>query len=351
MERNMFQRMPFMLSAVMLLLTVYIYLAGLNAVDPVHHHRADTHRKESTDIWPSLVCNWHFQQYVPSALELHWTKNILSLQDSVCLHSNQDDPVSMAQWVQEAHQSSISRLKVLPKSVFSHFVYQNNCTGETSVDYIEPLAGILRHPYFCLMGSQYVVDKDYLVLSWNVSSRQSAKTKAYLFDMGASLYDDGAGGASQSWLISQFERMGLHWNGVFAYESHVYEPSDVFSRIPKHIKPLYHWYNIPVSAELQHADNVWEHIKAVALPEDYVVVKLDIDNTPLEEELVRQLLLNNAKDNTLLHLVDEFFFEHHVHTRPMNGYWGTHQSPRRLADTYALFVKLRSHGVKAHVWI
>ena len=42
-----------------------------------------------------------------------------------------------------------------------------------------------------------------------------------------------------------------------------------------------------------------------------MVVKLDIDNNPLETLLVRQLLA----DPELVNLVDEFFWEHHVHNR------------------------------------
>jgi hypothetical protein len=298
---------------------------------------------------PPPVCGWSFERYVPSALELHWTRNILGVQDSVCLHSNGDDPVSMDNWVSWVGRSRVSHVEGLPDSVFSYFLYTDNCTGETSFDHIEPLAGLLRHPYFCLKGEEYLVDKDYLLVSWNVSRRMTPGAKAYLFDMGASLFDEGAGGASQAWFVSEYERVGVRWDGVYAYESREYAPADVYSRVPSRVKPVYHWYNIPVSAEAGHPDNVWEHVKAVASQDDYVVVKLDIDNTPLEETLVGQLI--GPGSDSLLRLVDEFYFEHHVHTRPMDVYWGTEHSPRRLSDSYALLSELRSRGVKAHAWI
>lgn len=295
------------------------------------------------------VCAWHFERYVPSTLELHWSRNILTLQDEVCEHSNNDAPLSMAKWIAITSQSKVSSVKKLPDSVFSYLVYTNNCTGEADYDHIEPLAGLLRHPYFCLSGEKFVVDKNYLMVSWNISRRQAQGTKSYLFDMGASLFDEGGGGASQAWFTSEYERVGVRWDGIFAYEQIGYHPADVFARIPPQLKPVYHWYNIPVSAEVGHADNVWEHVKAVANRNDYVVVKLDIDNTLLEEALVAQMV--GPGGNDLLQLIDEFYFEHHVHTRPMDIYWGTQNSPSRLADSYALLSKLRSRGVKAHAWV
>jgi hypothetical protein len=49
-------------------------------------------------------------------------------------------------------------------------------------------------------------------------------------------------------------------------------------------------------------------LKRIAAPEDYVVFKLDIDNSKIEAMFVEQLLASPE----LLALVDDFFFEHHV---------------------------------------
>jgi hypothetical protein len=46
-----------------------------------------------------------------------------------------------------AHAASLSKVE-LPESIFSKFVFQNNCTGEIVSDYIEPLAGLTRSPLF-----------------------------------------------------------------------------------------------------------------------------------------------------------------------------------------------------------
>ena len=75
--------------------------------------------------------------------------------------------------------------------------------------------------------------------------------------------------------------------------------------------------------------------------------RLDIDYAPLEEELVRQLMANAS----VLALVDEFYFEHHVRGSAMEYQGWGHNSPSTLSDSYNLFTKLRDLGVRAHSWV
>ena len=71
---------------------------------------------------------------------------------------------------------------------------------------------------------------------------------------------------------------------------------------------VYNRYNIPATADEKSPDNPWNFIRILAKPEDYVVVKLDIDNTPIEEQFIAQL----RASSDLQSLIDEFYFEHHV---------------------------------------
>jgi hypothetical protein len=295
-------------------------------------------------VQPTALCEWKFLSYTPSPYETFWVENIASLQVNVCKFSNRQ-LTQVTEWIEHSRQSDTPH--AFPARIFSYFLFQNQCTGETIMDFIEPLAGLTRSPLYCLNGAADVVSKEYLVVSWNASRKLTAHSKAYYFDLGASLYNSGSGGSSQDWFVETYERRGIRWDGIFAWEAGPQDSATVWSQIPAHLKPIYHWYNIPAHSDPEHPDNALNHIMRIARPEDYVVVKLDIDNTPVEEALMSQILFSSR----LRGLIDDLFFEHHVNTPPMNGYWQTDASPRTLADTYRIFSTLRSNGIAAHSWV
>ena len=292
-------------------------------------------------------CQWKFIKYTPSAYEQYWTENVATLQHDVCAASNRQLE-EVNEWTK---QTSSEAPHDFTTNIFSKFTFQNKCTGEITTDYIEPLAGLTRSPLYCLRGNAYVVSKDYLVVSWNISKKLSGPPdrtpKAFYFDLGASLYDSGKGGSSQSWFVETYESRGIHWDGIFAWEAQEHRPSKAWGLIPARLKPVYHWYNIPVSPVPGDADNALDYIRRTARPEDYVLLKIDIDTTPVEEALVEQILASDE----LLGLIDEFYFEHHVNTRPMYRHWGNLSVSWSLADTYRIFTALRSKGVIAHSWV
>lgn len=67
-----------------------------------------------------------------------------------------------------------------------------------------------------------------------------------------------------------------------------------------------HFFNVPI--ELGGAADPLLTIAQVARPEDFVVLKLDIDTFGVEHEVVQELRTNRRKTNASM-LVDEFFFE------------------------------------------
>ena len=315
-------------------------------------------------------CSWVFKKYVPSPWEARWVKNVGKLQDNVCEEANRDRD-RIDEWVDGGLRNKESPPLTLPSSTFSQFYFVNDCTGEELTDYIEPLAGLTRHPFFCLKTSEanniglwdfltkgnndadsWVVNKDYMIPSWNVSRKLEQKSalhapRAFFFDLGASYYDGGSGGPSQSWFVESYEMRGVVWKGVFAWEATPQDPSATWAAIPARLKPHYHWYNIPVSSVPGHADNALDYIRTVARRNDYVLLKIDIDNNPVETELVNQLLASDE----LIGLVDEIYFEHHVNVAPMNKYWGMQGAKQYLSDTYAIFTAFRQRGVLAHSWV
>ncbi len=198
----------------------------------------------------------------------------------------------------------------------------------------------------------WIQSKDYLIPSWNVSRKLRTSPapfvpRAFYFDLGASYYNSGRGGASQSWFIETYEKRGVVWKGIWGWEATPQDPAKTWEVIPARLKPYYHWYNIPVSSVPGHANNALAYIKEAARPEDYVLLKLDIDHNPTEMGIINQVLASDE----LLRLVDEIYFEHHVNVGPMHYHWNTQKSKQHLSDTYQLFNAFRQKGILAHSWI
>ena len=83
-------------------------------------------------------------------------------------------------------------------------------------------------------------------------------------------------------------------------------------------------------------------IKEHFLPEDFVVVKLDIDTASVELPLTDQLL----NDPQLHTLVDQFYFEYHVQQKELG--WPYDAS---IYDAMHLLTLLREKGIAAHYWV
>ena len=82
--------------------------------------------------------------------------------------------------------------------------------------------------------------------------------------------------------------------------------------------------------------------------DDFIVLKLDIDTSSIEVPLAHQLLLG-GENGTYHRLVDQFYFEHHVHLGELAPYWGGSMNGT-IKDSLDLFAGLRSKGIPAHFW-
>ena len=81
--------------------------------------------------------------------------------------------------------------------------------------------------------------------------------------------------------------------------------------------------------------------------DDLIVVKLDIDTSFIEVPLARQLL--EDKDGIYSKLVDQFYFEEHVHLAELAPSWkDTMQGT--VKESLELFYGLRAKGIPAHFW-
>eukprot|EP01064_Diplonema_japonicum_P038432 TRINITY_DN9310_c0_g3_i2.p1 TRINITY_DN9310_c0_g3~~TRINITY_DN9310_c0_g3_i2.p1 ORF type:complete len:387 (+),score=74.95 TRINITY_DN9310_c0_g3_i2:64-1224(+) len=327
-------------------------------------------------------CTWVFADYKSSPWEAMWRENIEQWQGN-------DGPYNDTDWwkapgagceqmlkdKEKVDKFEAERVKNLqdPNSpftpdLFSTFTYKNSCK-ETDVKTvaIEPLVSFLRHPRavcFDNLNSPYkrmklcrrkksnclLLSKDYLVFPRG----QEMKTgKSIFFDIGASFYDTGFGGASQKWFVEHFAFLGWKFDRILAWEAIVNkEPSSYWNRVPKEVKPIITYYNIPVQADPKSPDNPWYYVKQLCTPADYCMVKLDIDTPLVEEALIKQLL----EDTSLHPLLDDLVWEHHVRRNPLTtpGGWdleNAQATTSTTASSYGIFYKLRTLGIRAHSWV
>ena len=68
-----------------------------------------------------------------------------------------------------------------------------------------------------------------------------------------------------------------------------------------------HFYNIPVTADFREASHPLNVIRSICEPGDLIVVKLDIDNGPLENAIMAEI----AVDPELRNCISEIFYEQH----------------------------------------
>ena len=238
----------------------------------------------------------------------------------------------------------------------SHHVFRDTCTNATRVVPIEPLYSFLRHPDAdCLAPVRHpgfwpsLLRRDWL-LPQTLTDMLAPPPRCMLFDLGASLWNRGAGGASLGAMVELYAARGLRFGRIFAWEAHNYTDLEIYDVMPAPIADIIHYYNVPVDPAPGHKYNPLRTIAAVATPQDFVVLKLDLDVNHIEESLVAQILASPQ----LLGLVDEMYFEHHVRNSPMwrhGWHVTTEPTDRTLSDSYSLFSRLRQAGVRAHSWI
>lgn len=313
---------------------------------------------------------WEFVEYVPSTFEKKWSDNINMWKADICKELNRQSN-DTAKWIKTVEEDLKGPQHQVDTSIFSKHVYKT-ASGKTKELLLEPLAGILRHPYYCkrpaLLNNvaledrfivvdgkrkDYLLDKDWLYLDWNIKEMKhdgGGLAKGFYFDAGASDWTSGAGGASQSWFHSIFTERGITFDGgMYLWEVTKHDPVHIFNLLPNFLIPFYHWYNIPCSAEKGNANNPIDMIKKLCKPRDFVVFKLDIDTPGVELPLMQQLV----EDDVAIGLIDEMFFEYHVRDKYMGPIWGPSSGnmPGDMQTAYDLFLKLRQKGLRIHSWV
>ena len=124
---------------------------------------------------------------------------------------------------------------------------------------------------------------------WHCERVQRPGARNLLFDAGAGLYRSSQGGGSLRWLATTYRSQGLAFDRIFAWEATPH--ADPYAAMPSSVLDAISYFNVPVNSTRNHAFNPLRLLRAVARPEDFVVLKLDIDpNTAMEEALISQIL-------------------------------------------------------------
>jgi hypothetical protein len=300
--------------------------------------------------------------------------NVDNWQDDYCSHANISSE-AVDTWLADIKRLTAggAALDGTPDpAVFSRFITTYSCgTARNNIarhtvkhtTWIEPLAYGLRHPQaICGAGSgSKLMNRDYLLMATRhdyertrLSSPCVDRTcRSWYFDLGAGTYTyhDSAGGhqPSQHWFYETYKQAGLEFDRMLMWEARIIPPDALLSQVPGEVRHKYQYFNVPVGVDPDAPDHPLQIMRKVVQEGDFVMVKLDLDTASVEQAYMKKLL----SDSSLLRLVDEFFFEYHCNFQPMvKAGWGDTADPNiDLSDAYALFLKLRQQGVRAHSWV
>jgi hypothetical protein len=288
--------------------------------------------------------------------------------------------------------------------ILSRFVDQDGCE-----EYIEPLTGLARHPVSRDMGCRgrwnlrkhNGVDKyniGYLIpanrcggggdlnpgttrgmggqcrrISGTIKGAEGVAVdrsrRNLYYDLGASVWGKnipeqhlihGSGLGSSLQLISKiYERNCITFDRIWAWEAKEWKPKDFWQRVPLSVRAKLHFYNVPISETPSGSGSSFlRTLELTARPQDFVVVKVDIDTPDLEKMIVSTIVSTPR----LAALVDELYFEYHFHFgADARGPWGFTQNtnksdtesykPDTVDDALGLMRRLREVGIRSHFWI
>lgn len=319
---------------------------------------AATRRAVGTHSQCSLLAS----SYHPSALEETWLRNADAWASKFCSHMDEFNTATQ-HWLDTIKIGS--RLTHAPPavdaSIFSRISKEYDCAGRRRVvdTWIEPLSHGLRHPNALCKRGANLTDRDYLLLPFaqDLAARprrcRDRRCQVIFMDLGASTWTAGTGGPSQSWFYESYGKHGITFDRLLLWEAKVTPPADVFGVLPKQLWHKYQYFNVPAVADGNDPSAPLNILKTVAQPDDFVVLKVDIDSPAVESKIIDTIIA----DPDLSGLVDELYYEYHVDFEPMNKDWfgwpehGKITTAKTLKDAYDLFLRLRMLGIRAHSWI
>lgn len=235
--------------------------------------------------------------------------------------------------------------------LLSHIQYTGQDGRSVSEkQFLEPLLPQLRHTDICENKGKYLMDMKYMVHDFRyMCRRMTPHSRTIFIDMGGSLLFHSGTANPAIYVATLYQQFGIVFDHVYAFEMTPFSPEQTktlfASNIPEMWRTSYHWINVGVDSTVNSRLNPFTMIKEQFLPEDLVVVKLDIDTPSVELPLAMELL----NDPQLHALVDQFYFEYHVHLKELKE-WGDNVEGS-IYDALHLMRQLRERGVATHFWV
>lgn len=151
-------------------------------------------------------------------------------------------------------------------------------------------------------------------------------------------------------LLQAIYRQGcIAFDAIWAWEARPKDPLRWWRNVPNATRRILNFTNQPVSL-----DAFFETLKRQARPDDFVVVKLDIDTPALEMAMVRAI----AEREDIYTLIDELLFEYHVSLRMLsnntaaaNVRAATGMSDSTVSEAVQMMQQLRQRGIRTHFWV
>lgn len=237
-----------------------------------------------------------------------------------------------------------SSLRLHPDSVSG--LFPNSMLSYSSSGYVEPILPPMWS-HGMSGGPRGYMGLDFIVHDFETMCRNlKPSSRRVLIDMGASL-DFHRSDQPIMVLLAEYEKFGFHFNHIYTFEITFTEPSTVYNDLlPEKHMASYHWINVAADPEEGVKLNPLHSILNQFDEDDFVVVKLDVDTAEVEVPLVYQLL-EGGLNGTYHKLVDQFYFEHHVHLG--NIAFACGDSMRgSIKDSLELFHGLRVKGIPLH---
>ncbi|KXZ53697.1 hypothetical protein GPECTOR_6g614 [Gonium pectorale] len=126
--------------------------------------------------------------------------------------------------------------------------------------------------------------------------------------------------SNQHWMIETYAARGIALDRAIFWEGKAAQGAEPYADVPPELFPMFTFYNILAPLDLKDGRNPLNVLTRLARPEDFVSVKIDIDEPRIEASWFEAILGEGpagAARSVYAALIDELFWEHHFDFQPM----------------------------------